>query len=37
MLNLILAYGIIAVVLSGYILSVLVRTRQVNRALRAEG
>lgn len=36
MLNLILAYGIIAVVLSGYILSIVVRTRNINRSLRVK-
>jgi hypothetical protein len=37
MVNLILAYGVIAVFLIGYIASILVRTRRINRALRDDG
>jgi hypothetical protein len=36
MLNLIIAYVIIAVVLTGYIASIVLRTRKINRALHQE-
>jgi|GEM_PF-6835883 len=36
MVNLIIAYAIIAIVLTLYVASIVVRTRQINRALRRE-
>jgi uncharacterized membrane protein YecN with MAPEG domain len=36
MVNLIIAYAVIATVLTLYIASIVVRTRQINRALRQE-
>lgn len=36
MVNLILAYAIIAVASSGYIASIVVRTRRINRALQSQ-
>jgi len=36
MVNLIIAYALIAVLLSVYVASIVLRTRRINRALRAE-